>query len=382
MAAVKYWIDLEGSRGSQSLYLFQDVALAGMRLTDPDAGGRSTFTIYAEENYYAQGGAASELIFTGDLVATAGSYSGTFDRAEIKADPTGTDWVSRAITLTNGNWSWDEVFSTYLETLENPENINDTLVLLDLLMAGNDMIVGSQYDDTIEAGSGDDVIISGLGEDVIFTGDGADIVYDGAGMDYVIDSGADAAIDKVIMSGNINEFAFSFDRIINVGSGAVVINTIVDDESGTTLDCRGVERFVAYDYAVATDVRVGENAGMVYRLYQAAFDRIPDYEGLGFWINALDQGYTLEEVGTAFTTTPEFLNVYGANSSNRTFVNLLYDHVLGRVADDEGFNFWNNALNSGYSRGAVMAVYTECPENVANVAERIGSSIMYEPWVA
>ncbi|MFZ6778033.1 DUF4214 domain-containing protein [Undibacterium sp. Ji83W] len=38
------------------------------------------------------------------------------------------------------------------------------------------------------------------------------------------------------------------------------------------------------------------NAGKVYRLYQAAFNRTPDATGLGYWIHAMYKGSTIQRV--------------------------------------------------------------------------------------
>lgn len=158
----------------------------------------------------------------------------------------------------------------------------------------------------------------------------------------------------------------------------------ITDATGNinTTGVNEVERIEFADGNVALDVGHGDNAGMAYRIYKAAFDRTPDEEGLGFWIYALDLGYSLEQVGNVVMTSPEFQQVYGINSSNRTFVDLLYQHVLHRAADEEGFNFWNSALNAGYSRGAVLAVYTECPETIALTADLIANGIQYQAWGA
>lgn len=202
-------------------------------------------------------------------------------------------------------------------------------------MGGDDAIRGMQGDDSINGGSGRDVAI-----------------YEGNFVDYSISKGAQG--QYIVADTNL---------------GRDGIDSLVD-----------VERLQFANANVALDVEHGQNAGMAYRIYKAAFDRTPDQEGLGFWIHALDQGYSLEQVGNVVMTSPEFQNVYGANSSNYTFVNLLYQHVLHREADSEGFNFWNNALNAGYGRGAVLAVYTECPETIAQTAQLVASGIQYQAW--
>lgn len=216
------------------------------------------------------------------------------------------------------------------------------------LFGGNDVINGSKGNDLIDGFAGNEVLQGREGNDTLSGGDG---------------------VDTAAYSGTQQEYQ------INVKTGTVT-DTVANRDGTDTLI--GVERLKFADGSVAFDDAKGESAGMAYRIYKAAFDRAPDAEGLGFWINALDHNYSLEQVADSVMTSPEFQTVYGENSSNLTFVDLLYQHVLHRNADTEGFNFWNKALNEGYSRGEVLAVYTECPETVALTAELIANGIHYK----
>ena len=125
------------------------------------------------------------------------------------------------------------------------------------------------------------------------------------------------------------------------------------------------------------------NAGAAYRLYKAAFDRVPDLEGLGFWIANLDNGGKLSDAATYFTVSPEFQSLYGS-TSNEQFVDLLYQHVLHRAAEGEGYNFWVNALSpdGGWSRGGVLEFFSQSPENQAQTAELVANGIQYQEWIA
>ena len=74
--------------------------------------------------------------------------------------------------------------------------------------------------------------------------------------------------------------------------------------------------------------------------------------------------------------------MYGANSSDTQFVNLLYSHVLHRTPDAGGNAYWLNALANGNSRGAVLASFSESPENIAQTAQLIANGIQYQEWNA
>lgn len=64
-----------------------------------------------------------------------------------------------------------------------------------------------------------------------------------------------------------------------------------------------IERLLFDDRAIAYDI--DGNAGKAYRLYQAAFDRLPDQDGAIFWNSKLHDGVGRSEVLMAFSESPE-----------------------------------------------------------------------------
>ncbi|HWS74042.1 MAG TPA: DUF4214 domain-containing protein, partial [Quisquiliibacterium sp.] len=115
------------------------------------------------------------------------------------------------------------------------------------------------------------------------------------------------------------------------------------------------------------------NTGKAYRLYQAAFARTTDLEGVGYWVSLLDAGAKLFDVATGLLGSAEFQAAYGVNPSNETYVAALYQNVLGRPPDQAGYDYWNSVLNPGYSRSrcsarAPFAAVWEMPRS--NVTKR------------
>ena len=114
------------------------------------------------------------------------------------------------------------------------------------------------------------------------------------------------------------------------------------------------------------DLVTGKNdiTGQCFRLYSASFTRLPDPSGLDFWIDANRQGReTLLSTAEFFSSSPEFKDRYGDNISDREYITTLYKNVLGRTPDESGFNFWENAMGSGESRGGVLGQFSESAEN-------------------
>ena len=122
-------------------------------------------------------------------------------------------------------------------------------------------------------------------------------------------------------------------------------------------------------------------AGQAYRLYAAAFDRAPDPAGLGYWIAAMDRGVSLQAVAAGFTGSQEFIDLYGAHTSDAQFVDLLYQNTLHRAPDAAGRQFWVDAMQAHQApREELLAQFSESPENQAQVIGAIQDGIVFSPW--
>ena len=162
-----------------------------------------------------------------------------------------------------------------------------------------------------------------------------------------------------------------------------------------------VERLRFDDVAVALDIYPtgdvddpvtkgdGGNAGKAYRLYQAAFAREPDAQGLGYWIAQVDAGAKLFDIATGFIESAEFATLYGAAPSNAEYTRALYLNVLGREPDAPGYAYWNALLEGqpwqgvyygSTTRQQMLVDFSEGAENKANVAALIGNGFDYAPW--
>jgi hypothetical protein len=142
----------------------------------------------------------------------------------------------------------------------------------------------------------------------------------------------------------------------------------------------GFKRVEFDDGVLALDIDAGDTAGQAYRLYQAAFARTPDMSGVSYHMNDMEgNGLALENVANNFIASPEFKTKYGENPSDDVFIDLLYQNVLGRSADDDGLAFYKNHFNEGtMTRAAALIGFAESPENVTLVAPQIDDGI----WLA
>lgn len=128
------------------------------------------------------------------------------------------------------------------------------------------------------------------------------------------------------------------------------------------------------DISLALDI---ENSGKIYRLYQAAFNRKPDINGMGFWLGFADNGHTLIEIARYFIQSAEFQQLVGIAPNDQDFITKLYNNVLHRAPDAGGLQYWMNALKSGTSREQTLVYFSESDENVSQIAPLINTGILY-----
>lgn len=279
--------------------------------------------------------------------------------------------------------------------------------------SGGSTIYGNNAGNTITGGAGADTIYEGTGSDTINGAGGADtVVFKNAMSSYLI-SGTLASLtisgegtdklsnvetlvfsDRTIQLDGLTKFAATTagddhltagagNDFISAGAGFDTVTyanarsnytisasgsdfTVVDNVgTGGTDTLNSVERLVFGDgSAVAFDMGSHQLAGEAYRIYQAAFNRTPDLGGLGFWIKALDNGFTLTQVADFFLVSEEFQRVYGTNLSNSQIVTQFYQNILHRAPDPGGAQFYTDVLDQGRaSRAAVLADISESPEN-------------------
>jgi len=232
-----------------------------------------------------------------------------------------------------------------------------------LALISNISIASGAVIENAIGGAGADEIIGNAAANKLWGNSGNDKIKGGAGNDQ-IDGGA--GLDSAIYT-----TSFASATIVTRSNGASV-TTAADGADTLT----SIERLSFTDRVVALDVGAGQNAGIAYRLYQAAFARTPDLSGLTFWTNSLDTAkFTTQEVAGGFVNSPEFKSVYGQSPSAEQIVDRFYRNVLGRQGETEGTTFWVGLINSGNPVSVVLAGFSESPENQARLLPIIGQGV-------
>jgi hypothetical protein len=222
----------------------------------------------------------------------------------------------------------------------------------------DDILYLTGADDSIYDGGGSDFIDLGPGDDLFVYGGGNDQVFGGSGMDTI----------------TIN----TFHEEVRIGYALAGI-TVTTAEGKITFS--EVERVQFLDFTLALDV--GNAVGQVYRLYQAAFDRVPDTAGLSFWVHQSDYGMTLRHIAGELIKSSEFASLYGVEASDAAFIDALYMNVLGRGADEGGLAFYENWLaDAPHARPDVLIAFSESAENVALTGGALAFGVLLDTGIA
>lgn len=111
----------------------------------------------------------------------------------------------------------------------------------------------------------------------------------------------------------------------------------------------------------------------VIRLYQTAFNRLPDNAGLTAWVVPFSTGaITLQSIANGFTQSTEFTSLYPTSLSNAQYVGALYWNILQRQGEDAGIKGWVSALDSGaLTRAQVLLGFSESGEFTAKIEPNV-----------
>jgi len=206
---------------------------------------------------------------------------------------------------------------------------------------------------TLHFGSVSDDLLSGSSV--------ADKFFGSAGNDKM--NGGDA-VDTVVFADKRSNYT------ITKNTSSYTVSSIAEGTDTLT----NIERLQFSDKTIALDIN--GTAGQAYRIYQAAFNRTPDNGGLKYWIGIMDSGVSLPTVSSAFIASAEFQQLYGTNPTNEVFVTKLYDNVLHRAPDADGYKYWVDLLNTGrIDKTSTLVNFSESNENQVGVIGVIQNGI-------
>ena len=344
-------------------------------------------TIYGANTTTHAGNTTHSLLDDG-LLRTVYDVSGT--------DTLDASNIDKGITLrlAQGN-------STTVDTLSTVYIAVNTVIENAIGTFFNDTIYGEKGDNTLQGWSGNDLIFGGLGDDLIFGQDGNDELQGGLGDDNL--QGGDGADLMAGQDGNDRLFGQNGNDQLQGGAGLDIfkggsgndtlyggsgidqayftsnrsnftqstvgeVTTFIDNLGFEGTDqLTSIERAYFTDYYVNLTVKnesavsniASSDLQQLQELYVAFFNRVPDADGLEYWIGQFNSGQSINQIAESFYNSGiAFSELTGisAGMTNTSFINVVYNNVLGRSngADPEGLSFWTTALQSGAETKATL----------------------------
>ena len=275
---------------------------------------------------------------------------------------------------------------------------------------GEDILKGGLGDDSFQGNGGNDVIDGGTDYDIAtYSGNFSDYTFDIANKIVTVTDNRSSTNDGIDLLSNIEKLIFADKNALVTSQGIKAINSLgfqsekvyagnsdtykfydlgddrygVETNSGIDeLTGDSILKFDDKNMNLNQDIKatfdqvtgLDTDSGKMFRLYNASFKRLPDPDGLRYWINNFSSGKDDERaVASSFLASAEFKERYGENVSNESYVNTLYINVLGRDYDQNGYNYWLEQLNSNTeTRYEVLLGFSESAENKGLFSEMTG----------
>ena len=151
-------------------------------------------------------------------------------------------------------------------------------------------------------------------------------------------------------------FKFWLDSLESTSRENVIEGFINSPEWVDVCSRYGVKSGSNYKKTVASDNAIA----FATRLYTECLGRDPEEGGLKYWsLGLTNQELTGTKAAREFFYSEEFKSL---GVDNNEYVNRLYKTFMGRDPEEDGFNYWMNALSNGMTRDEVFDFFSTCQE--------------------
>ena len=232
----------------------------------------------------------------------------------------------------------------------------------------------------VQGDDGSNSLVGGGAGDYIFGGKGNDTLDGGEG------------VDTAVMGGDLSRYR------VSVTSQGV---EVVDKVTGEIDTLKNMERIEFGDKVLNLSIQRTQalvstaDANRIAELYVAFFNRIPEADGLEYWIKERAKGMSIEAISNSFyavgaSSDYAALTGFRADMGDQDFINLFYRNVLGRSegADPGGLAYWQDKLSKGevtrgklaeqiiaaayeYRADPTLSEVVQLLENKVNVARKV-----------
>lgn len=263
------------------------------------------------------------------------------------ADTDGT--LLKLISDTGGNDTIDVSACTVAAKINLNAGTNCSIGKIESGVAAIDNI-SLAYDAQIENAIGtsfNDILVGNGLANLLMGGAGNDVLNGGAGIDTAqyLGKRADFHLTKTSTGFTVadkkgSEGTDTLENMETLKFGDMIVNLTVGDKAKSISQ---------------------ESLKSIVELYIAYFNRVPDGDGMAYWIDQFKAGASIETIGQSFyaaAVSPSFsaLTGYSAAMSNSDFIKIIYQNVLGRdQVDQQGMDYWSGSLvNGSQTRGSLI----------------------------
>jgi uncharacterized protein YkwD len=186
---------------------------------------------------------------------------------------------------------------------------------------------------------------------------GVTITVGGAGSVSAFDTGGYSIRlnpGTYVVTASGGQLANPITQIVTVGAASVRLNftpqgTQVNSLPGNLLQVAG------------TFTHSSENfQHFVTNAYQTYLKRNPNASEISFWVNAMTQGMSDEQVEASFIGSQEYIGNHGGSSA--AWISSMYQDLLGRTAAQSEIDQWMQKLSDGMAPSDVAYGFAASPE--------------------
>jgi hypothetical protein len=209
-----------------------------------------------------------------------------------------------------------------------------------------------------QGGQGNDQFVAGSGNELLEGGSGFDVaVYAGRREDFTISRSVTNSFKVTDQAGDGGRDTLN--NLERISFSDMTVNLTIQAQAAAAPP-EEVERLT--------------------ELYVAFFNRVPDADGLAYWIDRMSGGMTINQIAESFYDAGiqhSSLTGYSEGMSHLDFIDMVYKNALGRSngADAEGRAYWSGKLTNG------QATHGSLVTDILDSAHTFKGSTAYG-WVA
>nr|WP_315477415.1 DUF1800 family protein [uncultured Undibacterium sp.] len=167
-------------------------------------------------------------------------------------------------------------------------------------------------------------------------------------------------------SANFNGPRSNYVTTKNTDGSITVLDKVGND--GSINLSNNIKLLVFSDVSINLEIGIkskeisSEALDSIIELYIAYFNRVPDANGLAYWVAEYKNGMSLDKIGDSFYAAAlQYSNYtgYSPTANNAEFTTIAYRNILSRSPPDKaGLDYWTERLNAGTeTRGNLIRVF-------------------------